>query len=309
VTDGWSTTHVHPRDRAAYWVDHVCAVCQVDAEPRRGVRLFGEAAVGSLGGVLQIGTGTSTAQVLRRSARQIARGDDGLFHLILMSSGRSLVSQGEHETVVERGDLVLLDRARPYQFTLDGDFSQTVLMIPRESLLRRIGAAERFTAMKIDGGRGLGALLSPMLLNLAGQLPELGLDVHPRLAENVLDLIATALLSGHEERPVSAEMTFVRVKFWIEIHLAEALSGELIAAACGMSVRHLNRLFAREGTSLMRYVWERRLARCRRNLTDPKMSHRPIREIALAAGFRDLAHFSRAYRTRYGRAARDERNR
>jgi transcriptional regulator GlxA family with amidase domain len=72
-------------------------------------------------------------------------------------------------------------------------------------------------------------------------------------------------------------------------------------------VRHLNRLFAREQTSLMHYVWERRLARCRRDLKDPLMAHRPIGDIALSAGFKDLAHFSRAYRARYGRSASEDR--
>jgi AraC family transcriptional regulator, positive regulator of tynA and feaB len=131
--------------------------------------------------------------------------------------------------------------------------------------------------------------------------------LRPRVAENVIDLIATALLSGVDDTQVSAEMTHVRVKFWIETHLAEDLSGERIAAVCGISVRHLNRLFGREETSLMHYVWECRLARCRRDLIDPTMAHRPIGDIALSAGFKDLAHFSRAYRRRYGRSAREER--
>jgi AraC-like DNA-binding protein len=43
----------------------------------------------------------------------------------------------------------------------------------------------------------------------------------------------------------------------------------------------------------MHYAWERRLVRCRRDLTDPPMSHG---EIAIAAGFKDLSHFSHAYR-------------
>ena len=91
------------------------------------------------------------------------------------------------------------------------------------------------------------------------------------------------------------------------IKLAQDLSGERIASECGVSVRHLNRLFARDGVSLMQYVWDRRLARCQRELTDPMMYHRSISEIAIASGFKELSHFSRAYRARYGRTARDDR--
>jgi AraC-like DNA-binding protein len=303
----WSTAQVHPRDRLAFWVDQLCAGCGIDSEPRRGAALFGQGAVAELAGVLQIGHGGSSAQVLSRSLRQIARGDDR-FYVTLMSSGRSLVSQDGREVVLEAGDFVLSDRTRPYQFDCDTDFTQTVLMIPRELLLRRLGPAERFTAVRIGGGSGFGGLLSPMLQGLGGQIPDMAAEVQARVAENVLDLIATALLSESDETAsISAEMTHVRIKFWIETHLTEDLSGERIATACGVSVRHLNRLFAREGTSLMHHVWERRLARCRRDLTDTAMAHRSIGEIALAAGFKDLSHFSRAYRARYGLSARDDR--
>lgn len=257
--------------------------------------------------VLQIVTGASTAQVIRRSSRQIARGNGGFFHISVISSGRALVEQDGREATLGPGDFVLADHTRQYRFTYDGDVSQTVLMIPRQLLLERVGPAERFTALKIDGSRSFGSLLSPMLQNLATQLRDVRAEMRARIAGNVLDLIATALLSECEEARISATMTHVRIKFWIETHLGEHLSGERIAAACGVSVRHLNRLFAREGTSLMEHVWQRRLVRCRRDLRDPVMCHRSIGDIALCAGFKDLAHFSRAYRARYGTTARDDR--
>jgi AraC-like DNA-binding protein len=55
----------------------------------------------------------------------------------------------------------------------------------------------------------------------------------------------------------------------------------------------------------MRYVWDRRLTRCDREVTDPAMRGRRVRQIAFAADFNDLSHFSRAYRARYGCTSRD----
>jgi AraC-like DNA-binding protein len=306
MTIVWSTAQIHPRDRLAWWVDEFSANCQVGCEPLCRTRFFGEGSITDIAGGLQVGSGAVSALACSRTSRHIASGDDRFF-ITLTSSGRSLIAQDGREDVYTGGDLALTDRTRPYQIRSDADFSQTLVMIPRDALLRRIGSTERFTGVRIDGCRGFGGLLSPMLQNLPSQLADIAADMRPRVAENVLDLIATALLSSCDDAPVSAEMTYVRIKFWIETHLAEELSGEIIAAACGVSVRHLNRLFAREDTSLMHHVWERRLARCRRDLLDPRMSHRPIGEIALTAGFKDLAHFSRAYRARYGRTAREDR--
>jgi AraC family transcriptional activator of tynA and feaB len=306
VTKVWSTAHIHPRDRTAWWVDEFSAHCHVDCEPQRSEHFFGEAEVIDIAAGLQIGTGATSALKYNRSSRQIARGDDRLF-IELTSSGCISISHDSREAVLKRGDFTLMDRTRPYQGTSNGDITQVVLMIPRDLLLRRIGSAERYTALRIDGSSGFGGLLSPMLQRLPAQLPDIAADARPRVAENIFDLVATALLSGIGETQISAKMTQVRIKFWIETHLAEDLSGERIAAACGVSVRHLNRLIARADTSLMRYVWERRLARCRRDLRDSKMAHRPIGDIALSAGFKDLAHFSRAYRARYGRSASEDR--
>jgi transcriptional regulator GlxA family with amidase domain len=38
------------------------------------------------------------------------------------------------------------------------------------------------------------------------------------------------------------------------------------------------------------------------------MVDRTISEVAISAGFRDLSHFSRAYRERFGNSPREERN-
>jgi AraC-like DNA-binding protein len=299
---------IHPRDRRAWWVDEVCANCHVDCEPEQGAQFFGQAGLADIGQEVQIGIGGSRAQVLTRSPQQIARGDERLF-ITLAGSGRSLVRQDGREAVLTQGDFALTDRTRHYQFACEGEFSHTLLMMPRDLLLRRVGSVERFTAVRIDGQKGFGGLLSPMLQNLHAQLLAIPADMRPRIAENIVDLIATALLSERADAQSLAPMTYVRVKFWIETHLTEELSADRIAAACGVSVRHLNRLFARDGTSLMQHVWGRRLECCRRALIDPIMVHRSISEIALATGFRDLSHFSRAYRARYGRSPRDERNR
>jgi AraC-like DNA-binding protein len=303
----WSTAQIHPRDRRSWWVDEVCDNCQVDCEPEKAVGFFGHASIADVAGVLQIGNGATSAQALTRSPRQIARGDDRLF-ITLIGSGRSLVRQHGRDALLAPGDFALTDRTLHYQLVCDDDSVQTVLMVPRGLLLQRIGSVERFTSVRVDGQNGFGGLLSPMLQNLSNQLPLIPEDSQPRVAENVLDLIATALLMQGDETRRPAQMTYVRAKFWIETHLTEELSADRIAAACGVSVRHLNRLFMRDGASLMQHVWERRLERCRRALIDPKMAHRAISEIALAAGFRDLSHFSHAYRARYGHSPRDERN-
>jgi AraC family transcriptional activator of tynA and feaB len=135
------------------------------------------------------------------------------------------------------------------------------------------------------------------LCELPTRLDSVPVGVRERADDNLLDLIATALLSNCGQTALPAGMTLVRVSLWIERHLGEALSAERIAAECQLSARHLNRLFEREGTSLMRYVWDRRLTRCDRDVTDPAVRGRRVGK----------THFSRAYRACYGCTPRDAR--
>jgi AraC family transcriptional regulator, positive regulator of tynA and feaB len=174
-------------------------------------------------------------------------------------------------------------------------------------LLPRIGAPECFTALRVDRTSGLGAMVGSMLRGLPTLLPTIPKTAHERVANNIVDLVAAALLSTGEGAPLSARLTLTRVKFWIETHLAERLSGEEIASHCGFSLRHLNRLFEGEGTSVMHYVWERRLVRCWRDLSDRAQRHRSISEIALANGFNNPSHFSRVFHARFGLPARAAR--
>lgn len=305
----WSTSEIPPRDRVSYWVDAVCdTFVHLDCEPASKRPFFGEIR-SDVAGDIQVGTVTSTAQLVIRSQSQISRDPGDLFLINVQLSGHSLVSQDGRDATLRPGDFALYDSTRPYRLAFDNDFSQTVLQIPRSALLHRLGAPESFTALRIDGTTGIAGVISPMLRALPLHLAAIPAVGRERIATNALDLVATALVSlGGDQAPsLARRSTLARVKLWIETHLVDELSAQRIALACNLSVRHLNRLFEREGIALMQYVWARRLASCHRDLTDPAMKHRSITEIAFSAGFNDLSHFSRSYRARYGLSPREIR--
>jgi AraC-like DNA-binding protein len=281
----WSSSDIQPRDRLAFWVEELCGTfMRVQCEPRHDERFFGEISWDRLGEI-QVASVTTTAQRVRRTSLDLARDPSESLHICVLRSGRTLVSQDGREAELGPGDFVLSDSVRPFGLSVDN-----------------------FTAVRIDGTNGIGAMLSPLLSEVPLRLAAIPEAARLRVADNLLDLIAAALLSAGEGAPLPARLTLTRVKFWIETHLAERLSGERIARQSGLSVRHLNRLFEREGTSLMHHVWERRLARCRRDLGNPALRHRSISDIAFASGFNDLSHFSRAYRARYGVPPREARS-
>jgi AraC-like DNA-binding protein len=57
----------------------------------------------------------------------------------------------------------------------------------------------------------------------------------------------------------------------------------------------------------MKWLWRERLDRCHRELADPALRAQTIGETAYRWGFNDLAHFSRAFRERFGCSPRQWR--
>ena len=304
----WSSSEIVARERLGFWVDVVCrTLVNLRCEPTSDQKFFGEIDYDEFGPLKLV----SVRSVAQRVDRTDVALDcpAGFFHVNIMRAGRGLMDQDGREAKLAPGGFVFSDSSRPYAIDFIDNFSAGVLRIPRSMLLQRIGAPECFTAVRLEPTSGLGAMVASILRDLPTQLPMIPKSVHERVADNIVDLIAAALLSTGKGAPRSARVTLTRVKFWIETHLAEKLSGEEIANHCRLSLRQLNRLFESEGTSLMHFVWERRLVRCWRDISDPAQRHRSITEIALANGFNNPSHFSRTFHARFGlpvRAARRE---
>jgi len=84
----------------------------------------------------------------------------------------------------------------------------------------------------------------------------------------------------------------------MESHLADPLDLGQLADIAGVSPRQLNRLFSDQlGMPAMRYYRALRLAGAQSLLRNSAMS---LTQIALATGFANSSHFSRAYSARFG---------
>lgn len=257
---------------------------------------------------------TADAHHANRTRRLIALGEGDRYHVTLQVRGRGRVTQDGREALLTPGDLTIKDTTRPYTLNFDGTFQVLVLMFGRDLPTLTRDQMRQVTASRIPGTEGTGALVSPLLLQLAKLMPTGELPLSRRLAQNILDLLETVYcdrLGTPAECPETLRRSrLLAIQAWIDRHLDTVeLCPEVIAAANHISVRYLHRLFQDQGTTVSRWTRDRRLERCRHDLGDPVLNRRGVSVIAARWGFLDAASFSRTFKAAYGESPREYRAR
>lgn len=224
--------------------------------------------------------------------------------LILCLSGRGRLICGRKSIELAEGVLCALDMADRWTIDWRSDFEILILRLPRTGFASRLGRAR--VTFPVALGKTVAAIaVRPILRTLAGHIDLID-QADLSVAETaVTELAASALLSElkADEGGVTQVQAahFRRVSAAIERQLQDTDLGMTdIAAKEGMSVRYLQRLFEKRGESFSDYVRNLRLERCRADLIDPNHNAESIAEIGNRWGFRDQAHFSRAFSTAFG---------
>jgi AraC-like DNA-binding protein len=290
-------------ERVPFWADLVCSsFVELDCEVPAPEAFHGK--IDRLqAGELELYHVTSSQHVVTRTRARIARSNEDGFLLSLQTSGRGTVSQGGRQAVLQAGDFAIYDTTRPYDLRFDDDFSQLVLRLPRRIVTGRIAEIDRLTAQPIAGNRGMGKLASTFLRELHAQLGDLDPLSLPRVHASAVDLIAAAVAEQSGSHVETSECHLLlrrRVSAYIDRNLADSrLSCETIAAAHGISARHLRKVFEDASMSVSELIWARRLEQARRDLIDPLHAHVSVTSIGYDVGFKDSAHFSRAFKSAF----------
>jgi AraC-like DNA-binding protein len=243
-----------------------------------------------------------------RTSKLIRDSDPELFKIDVQVRGRTVLAQGDREAELRPGDLALIDLSRPARVRDVGeDVSEVVAVrFPHAALPLRHDELARLTAVRVPGSDGLGGAISALARHLAQRLGDHRSTDGTRLSAGLIDLLIVALAERLDRvqavaPPTQRRALLARVLTFIDRRLADPrLNLREIAAAHHISLRSLHKLFEEQGTSAGRWIRERRLERCRRDLLDPALSDLPASAIALGWGFADAAHFSRVFRDAYG---------
>ncbi|MEH0983906.1 helix-turn-helix domain-containing protein [Micromonospora sp. CPCC 205556] len=272
-------------------------------------------------GVVRLAVWQYPSLELHRTSRMIRSTDPELYQLALPLSGHGGVSQGRRAGPLGPSGFALIDTARPHGSTHRPDGPGDALLrtitalVPRAALPLPAHRLDALLAAEIPATTGMGLLLAQILRQVATHPEQYAPADAPHLDRAVLDLLTGALASRLDLEPalpaeVRATGLRTGVEAFVQRHLADPeLTPAAVAEAYHVSLRSLHRSFEGTGTTIAALIRTRRLERCFRDLTDPRLAHLTVHEVAARCGFRDRAHFSRAFRTAYGLSPREHRER
>jgi len=285
------------------WADLVCATfVELDCDFRAAENFHGRIEH-HLVGEFDLAKVSSTTQLATRTRSRIARSSHDDFLLNLQTSGRGEIRQGGRSALLKPGDIGLYDTTRPYELCFDDDFSTIVLRIPRKVIEQKIVDTDQLTAKPITCARGMGRLASNFLCQVFEQIDDLDPLSLPRVYSGAIELLTGAMLeqSGGSADVKEAHILLRRRTIaYIDRNLADpALSCRTIAGALRISTRHLRQIFETAPYGVSDLIWVRRLEQARRDLADPFKAHISVTGIGFDLGFKDSAHFSRAFKNAF----------
>jgi AraC-like DNA-binding protein len=233
--------------------------------------------------------------------------------IVVLLEGEASFWDGERTTTLRTGDIIYGPTGINAALKLTTPFRLLYINAPRVALDHRLLAPLSLKVGRFGGERGLGHVFSGLLRATAETLQDLTSEQLRPMELAVTEFLVANLAA--EDSPAAiggagaARAAHLhRVCQTIETLLADPELGlERVAAEDGISPRSLQKLFASANQSFSTYLRSRRLERCRLDLSSPICASLSISEICFRWGFNGSAHFSRAFKERYGVSPREYR--
>ncbi|MFI1360954.1 helix-turn-helix domain-containing protein [Streptomyces sp. NPDC020898] len=238
-----------------------------------------------------------------RAPQLVRQSNPELYQLVCPLSGRRRAERAHARAGAgEPREMVLFDSSLPPP-AVPGAL---VLRFPKRSLRLAPQRVTQLLAVPFPARTGCGRLLSQLLTGIADEYAHCSPPELIQLGQTALDLTTVILgRRAYQDPELPSEsrrrILYLRIATFVDRYLGDpALSPAAIAAAHGISLRYVQRIFQEHGTTAAAFIREQRLARCRRDFADPALRDVPVHAIGARWGFPRASDFNRAFKTTVG---------
>ena len=260
-----TTSTVPVNERIAYW-KQVVSDCLLDVDFEQvGSGTFHAKMTGAVLGMLSLTRIDASPHVAQRVCeRAVHDGEAILFNFVI--EGSVLAEQDGRTLRINPRDGAFFESRTAYRLWSVEPFSIACIRVPRACLERHISGLHRLSSINLCGRSQLGPLLYGYVAQLLDTAPTLDAAHGVKVSQHFIDLLVSVIADVSEADPLPLSeyrsLALIRVKDIVESNLDDAgLSAATISAKLKLTPRYINQLLAAENTSLVRYIWHRRLDR------------------------------------------------
>jgi AraC-like DNA-binding protein len=305
----FSTDDLPPRDRVGFWCDYFSKQAHSITPgevPDPGA--FRAEAGGQVTGEFALFDIESGLEKVQRTAADVARDKNQAFFIRRFRSPliwRAAPRSTPVDLIHEPGDFCVSSSEWRFEAESKGAASFGLLVIPQAALSPLLAGGRLAHPFRLAGASPIGSLLGAAMDAALAQVPLLPDELGEAVLRNLCGLVALACGASEEGteqgRDALRSAQLAAAQRHVDLHLADpGLTPASAAAALGVSVRQLHRLFEPSGSSFARYVLRQRLLRCRDTIAGATGTGRSVVDIAFGWGFSSMATFYRAFVGEFG---------
>ncbi|WP_027686110.1 helix-turn-helix domain-containing protein [Rhizobium leguminosarum] len=212
----------------------------------------------------------------------------------LQRSGQAWTEVNRRVTETGAGEILFMSLGSPYRGRMT-DAEALLVFLPYELLARDASLLQSAGNTVLSGSHA--ELLTGYLTGLETNLGNLTIEEVPRIIQTIGDMVVAGAASSTRTDTGQNQTNMglmERAHRYIHVNLhSENLTPDMMCRALGISRTRLYQLFEANG-GVLNYIRKRRLLQAYADLSN-SADHRPISEIAEAAGFEVAANFTRAF--------------
>jgi AraC-like DNA-binding protein len=298
-----STDQIPPKERGPLWCEWVWRhFGGLGSDLYDDTEFDGHLAASHAGDVILTRLEANRHRVLRTT--QMARLSEAPYLKIVAPwQGSAEVTQRGRAAAVRSGGWTLYDTTADYTVANPERSDHLIVMLPKDQLASPALPLNDLVARRIGGASGISRVALETMRSTYLELPFMSEAAARGAGELLIQLVRLSLmeLAGQETPQTQREALKDRIRRHVAQNLRDpALSIDSMALALRCSKRLLHSAFSDDDETLNGYIQHQRLAASIRDLIDPANVSRSITDIALAAGFGNLSHFSRVFREHTG---------
>jgi AraC family transcriptional regulator, positive regulator of tynA and feaB len=254
----------------------------------------------------------SDGEIAHRRRQHVSSDKEDFFLFELSKAGASTYIQYGRECKLTPAHFTLLYSADPYSFCHEERVNSLCLKIPSIAMRARVSDPHALCGSAKRVVPGMSQIMADLLMSLSSESHLLDATSAPVIEANLLDMIGLVLGTHLQRTAVGGTTARWAIHKRAVAVMREALgqpdlSPETIAAAIGVSVRYLHRVFEDAEQTASETLLAMRLGKSMTELRDPAMHPLSIKEIAFRNGFRSQSHFASSFRAKFGVTPKEAR--